>query len=221
MSTPLLGYWNCRGIAEPIRYLLHHVGHDYEEKKYQFGEAPDFEPTKEWTEVDKKQMPLDFPNLPYWIDGDIKLTQSLTILRHLARQFGLIGKPEDILRVELAEQQAVDMRTSLVRMAYDHATFEASKKARHEALPNELKQFTDFLGNRKFIAGDYVTYVDFILYDALDFHKMFDEVAFNYTNVINDYMKRIESLPNVAKHMSSPSYNRSAFSPFARWEGKV
>jgi glutathione S-transferase len=32
---------------------------------------------------------LDFPNLPYLFDGDIKLTQSNAILRHVARRIGI------------------------------------------------------------------------------------------------------------------------------------
>ena len=35
---------------------------------------------------------LEFPNLPYYIDGDVKLTQSSAILRHIAREHGLMGK---------------------------------------------------------------------------------------------------------------------------------
>ena len=29
---------------------------------------------------------LPLPNLPYYIDGDLKLTQSMAILRHLGRK---------------------------------------------------------------------------------------------------------------------------------------
>ena len=35
---------------------------------------------------------LDFPNLPYYMEGDLKLTQSNAILRHLARKHDLMGQ---------------------------------------------------------------------------------------------------------------------------------
>jgi len=47
------------------------------------------------------QKGFDFPNLPWMIDGDVKLTQSLAILKHLARKHGLIG--EDSSRLDMVE----------------------------------------------------------------------------------------------------------------------
>ena len=35
-NKPLkLGYWKCRGLAQPIRYLLEYVDHPYEEVFYE------------------------------------------------------------------------------------------------------------------------------------------------------------------------------------------
>ncbi|GIY60396.1 hypothetical protein CEXT_68091 [Caerostris extrusa] len=38
MVKPILGYWNLRGRAEPIRYILHYKNVDFEDKKYPYGE---------------------------------------------------------------------------------------------------------------------------------------------------------------------------------------
>lgn len=55
---------------------------------------------------EKFKLGLDFPNLPYLKAGDVKLTQSLAILRFLARRHGLFPETEENLqRVDLAEQQ--------------------------------------------------------------------------------------------------------------------
>jgi len=43
---------------------------------------------------EKFNLGLDFPNLPYFIDGDVKLTQSMTIIRHIGRQNDLLGNNE-------------------------------------------------------------------------------------------------------------------------------
>ena len=37
---------------------------------------------------------MDFPNLPYYFDGDTKLSQSGAILRHIARKHDLLGKTD-------------------------------------------------------------------------------------------------------------------------------
>ena len=38
---------------------------------------------------------LEFPNLPFYVDGDVKLTQSPAILHYLAKKHGLAGGNTD------------------------------------------------------------------------------------------------------------------------------
>ena len=40
-----------------------------------------------WFGKDKFSLGLDFPNLPYYVDGDVKVTQSNAILRFIARKY--------------------------------------------------------------------------------------------------------------------------------------
>ena len=87
-----LAYWAIRGLAQPIRLLLEHVGADYEDKRFEQGPAPDFDKSC-WYQV-KEQVLGDypFPNLPYLIDGTTVVTQSNAIIRHIARQHDLLHK---------------------------------------------------------------------------------------------------------------------------------
>ena len=55
-----LGYWPVRGRAEPIRYMLHYLGVAFNDKRYA---------AEEWGK-DRGNLGLDFPDLPYLIDGD-------------------------------------------------------------------------------------------------------------------------------------------------------
>ncbi len=48
--------------------LLEYVGIEYENVMYKTGPAPDYD-RSEWTKV-KFTLGLDFPNLPYYIDGN-------------------------------------------------------------------------------------------------------------------------------------------------------
>lgn len=71
--APVLGYWDIRCFASPIRNLLHYKEVEFVDKLYQIGPAPEFN-IAEWTAV-KPTLGLDFPNVPYYIDGEIKLSQ--------------------------------------------------------------------------------------------------------------------------------------------------
>jgi glutathione S-transferase len=82
----VLGYWPISGLGQANRYLLSIVGANWEDKLYT--------DSKQWFEQDKHTLGLKFPNLPYLIDGDIKITESLAILKYLARKYReeLLGK---------------------------------------------------------------------------------------------------------------------------------
>ena len=76
---------NILQFGQPSRMLLHYTETKYDDTVYQIGQP-------EWGEdKEKNPLDLDFPNLPYYVDGDVKITQSNAILRHLGRQHGLYG----------------------------------------------------------------------------------------------------------------------------------
>ena len=54
-------------MASPIRMLLEYVGVEYNNLMYVTGPAPDYDKSG-WFSI-KYNLGLDFPNLPYWIDG--------------------------------------------------------------------------------------------------------------------------------------------------------
>ena len=44
----------------------------------------------------KYTLDLSFPNLPYYMDGDFKVTQSNAILRYIARKHNMLGNTEEV-----------------------------------------------------------------------------------------------------------------------------
>ena len=67
-ETIHLGYWGIRGRGQVPRLLLAYTGLEWTEKKY-FSQD-------EFKGIGKDQttLGLPFPNLPYLIQGDFKLT---------------------------------------------------------------------------------------------------------------------------------------------------
>ena len=99
-SKPILGYWHIRGMAEPIRYLLNYLGVDFEDVTYTQGPAPDYDRSA-WTEV-CDTLGMSFPNLPYFIDNDLKLSESLAIIEYIVLKY----KPE-LAGVSLREKAVI------------------------------------------------------------------------------------------------------------------
>lgn len=210
--APVLGYWDVRGLGNPIRYLLTHANVDYEEKLYKCGGPPEFDRTM-WLN-DKFNLGLDFPNLPYYIDGDVKLTQSQAILRHLARKHGLDGKTEaEKARVDMAVSQLTDNHMDFVRLVYNPEFAQLKDayvngdpaKGFRVSMADKLKLLTSFLGDRKFVAGDYVTYADFVFFEYLEGQSFFKSDLLKDYPVLEEYHKRIRAVEGVDKYFKSPN----------------
>ncbi|XP_075729798.1 glutathione S-transferase 2-like isoform X2 [Rhipicephalus microplus] len=210
--APVLGYWNIRGLAQPIRLLLAHVDAEVEEKHYSCGPPPDFD--KSYWLSEKPKLGLDFPNLPYYIDDDVKLTQSMAILRYLARKHDLMGKTEaEKQRVDVVEQQLADFRMNWGRLCYSPDFVSMTLPLRYLAeklkgdylkdLPASLKALSDYLGDHKFFAGDNLTYVDFIAYEMLDQHLLFAPDCLKDFANLNAFADRVAALPRIAAYLQS------------------
>ena len=78
-----LGYWAMRGgpRGNGARYLLNYCGADYTEKSYMMDGG-------EWQQVKPNLMP--FCNLPYIIDGNVKISETLAVHQYIASKY----KPE-------------------------------------------------------------------------------------------------------------------------------
>ncbi|VUZ50762.1 unnamed protein product, partial [Hymenolepis diminuta] len=152
--SPTLGYWDIRGLAEPIRLLLRYLGVDFEEKLYHFGPAPDFD-GKEWFD-EKFKLGLDFPNLPYYIDGDFKLTQSSAILEYIADKHDMVPnckKQRAILHMLLNASFDICMYFGDVCYSPD---FENLKDPFLKGLPDSLRIFEEYLSDKTWLTGDKV-----------------------------------------------------------------
>ncbi|KAM7539091.1 hypothetical protein Aperf_G00000056482 [Anoplocephala perfoliata] len=216
--APVLGYWDIRGYTEPIRLLLHYLGVEFKEKLYTFGPAPDFDRSMWFSE--KFKLGLDFPNLPYYIDDDIKLTQSSAILKYIADAHDMIPNCKKQCAVlHMLQDAIVDLRFSYRGVCYD-PDFDSRKGPFLKGLPDSLKVFEEYLGDKAWLTGDKINYPDFTLCDLLSQLERFEPSCLGEFPKLKAYLARFESLPTIKAYMASKEFkNRPCWSVFATWEG--
>ncbi|XP_005076681.1 glutathione S-transferase Mu 4 [Mesocricetus auratus] len=214
-----LGYWDIRGLAHAIRLLLEYTDSSYEEKRYTMGDAPDYD-RSQWLS-EKFKLGLDFPNLPYLIDGSNKITQSNAILRYIARKHGLCGETEEErIRVDILENQAMDVSNQLARVCYS-PDFEKLKAEYLEQLPGMMKLFSQFLGKQTWFVGEKITFVDFLAYDILDLHLIFEPKCLDAFPNLKDFVARFEGLKKISAYMKSSRFLRTPlYTRVATWGNK-
>ena len=80
MSKVTLGYWKIRGLGQFLRLLLTYTGTEFQDIQY---DNPD-----KWFKEDKFSIGLDFPNLPYLVDGDVKVSESIAVAKYIINRSG-------------------------------------------------------------------------------------------------------------------------------------
>ncbi|XP_036090993.1 glutathione S-transferase Mu 3 [Rousettus aegyptiacus] len=219
-SAMVLGYWDIRGLAHAIRLLLEFTGTSYEEKRYTCGEAPDYD-ISQWLDV-KFKLDLDFPNLPYLMDGKNKITQSNAIMRYIARKHNMCGDTEEEkIRVDIVENQIKDLHLQLIQLSYS-SDYEKLKPQYLEQLPVQLKQFSLFLGKFSWFAGEKLTFVDFHIYEILDQNRIFEPKCLEEFPNLKAFMCRFEALEKIAAYMQSDRYFKMPImNRMAYWGQKI
>ena len=125
-ETPRLGYWKMRGLAAQIKYLMVYSGVQFEEDVYEQGPAPEYS-THEWSDA-KFTLGLDFPNLPYFIDGEVKITEDLPIMKYICNKWNpsLLGEtPAEMGEVEMLALTIKDFKSQATMPCYTTGTRES------------------------------------------------------------------------------------------------
>ena len=113
-------------------------------------------------------MNLKFPNLPYFVDGDYRLTDAGAIMKFIASKYG-----PDLLGITPMQQGQVEMVATIVADLKGNVTMpcyqQGDRVAISMTLLEKVKPLVNFLGDKKFLCGNNVTYVDFIFFELCDF----------------------------------------------------
>nr|XP_039263947.1 glutathione S-transferase Mu 2-like [Styela clava] len=214
-----LGYWNIRGLAQPARLLLEYGGVEYEDKRYQCDMEPPYGRSK-WLDV-KFTLGLDFPNLPYMIDGDLKITESWAIYRYIARKIGMtFDTPKQEAEAHMLEGIINTLRQGFTHVCYN-PQFEEKKDGMKESQLGKLQGFEKFLEGKKYLTGDKISHVDFAFYETLAHHQiMFPDIFSKFSN-IQCFYKRFEENEKIAAYLKSSRFQKFPINnPVAKWGGK-
>jgi len=194
--VPHLTYFAVRGRAEVIRLLLEEMGEAYTERRIQLPEWPEFKTT------------LEFGQLPVYTEGDLTLTQSNAIYRHLARRFNLYGDDEqERTRCDIVQESFVDAQANIGGFFWNPEFEKLRTNYEQHDLPlllTKLQQLFDKnSGNSGYWVGSRLSYVDFIAWHFLDYVRAFSQPTLNRFERLAEFKLRIEARPNIAAYLIS------------------
>jgi len=200
MTGYKLTYFNFRGRGEIVRYVFAAAGVAYEDNRIEREQWPELKPTTPFGQI---------PVLEF--DG-VKLCQSNTIARFLARRFNLAGKSDlDQARADMI----IDCIEDTVNPGY--AVFfekdptrqaELKKKWLEEQLPASLDRFEKILKENKggdgYFVGDDLTWADlglFVISNVVN-HIGAGDLLEKRPKLFALH-RRVETLPRIAEYLAN------------------
>jgi glutathione S-transferase len=210
-GKPTLVYWNILGLVQASRLALVCAKVDFYDVRMDPGEDR-VPPTqmKVWAgSKPRVQEVMPFPNLPYYLDDQVQLSQSNTILRYLGHKHNLMGSAPH--RTDMALDQLSDVEGQFASRCYFQGP-DAVLEWYRTQVPHILSQFVQLLGNQDFIGGSSPSVADCKFYAFL--HKLNvaqdqlgnDETAGIMPSSLKEYMRRFESVPAMQEYMASSNY---------------
>ncbi|XP_075057762.1 hematopoietic prostaglandin D synthase [Mixophyes fleayi] len=183
MPNYKLTYFNFKGRGEIIRFLLAYTNTEFEDHRIEYND---------WAQH-KSSYP--FGKLPVLeIDGTV-YNQTLAIGRYLAKKAGLTGKSDlDDLRIDAILDTIDDFVSVFPWTGDEKAVKEYMDKSGQPVLAGLEKA----LGEKKWFAGDYVTWADFYWVTSSDGIAYFQpDFVKNYPKLLA-LKKRVQEVPEIA-----------------------
>ena len=203
----VLGYWGIRGRGQVTRNILAYTGLSFEEKIYA-------KPEEYFGE--KFSLGLDFPNLPYLIDGDIKISESDAIPRHVIRRSGkldLLGKtPQDQAFVDsFISAFWNDYVNPLVVMPFNKNVL-SLKTPHYYKNKSKFEKLEKFLSSKKYVMG-YLTLADFYVAEGSFYFQLLYPEEYGKFKGMNAIRELIENLPEVQAYYQRPAHIKALLLP--------
>lgn len=202
-----LGYWGIRGLAQVPRFLLAYCGVPFEDFSYSDGDK--------WFKEDKLHLGLDFPNLPYIVDGEYNLTESSAIQRYIINKWGkteLLGKTlQDNAQVESILSIFLEV-SAAVKALFWNKEHETAKGPLIEKYKPKLDQLQKFIGEKTFALG-YVTLVDFVVAEDSNYIEVVYPEDFKAWPFLKRIRDNFNALPEIEAYQKSDQAFKGRYYP--------
>ncbi|XP_073444322.1 glutathione S-transferase P 2-like [Dendrobates tinctorius] len=208
MSGFTLTYFPIRGRAEAIRLLLADQGASWTDDEVQM---------QDWAAGirDLKKNAV-FGQIPRFQDGDFVLYQSCTILRYLARKYGISGSNEkEIAIIEMINDGVEDLRMKYYMFLFLEK--EPNKEKFLADLATQLGYFERILSKNsngsKFLVGDKISYADYNLLDTLQCNLDIAPTCLSAYPLLSGYVERLLKRPNIIEYLKTEGRKRRPIIP--------
>jgi len=206
-----LGYWNLRGRAGLDRTMLAFCKVPFTNKVYT-------NPV-DWFGKDKQEIGFDFPNLPYLIDGEDKITEAKVIVKYIALKAGrkdLLGGDDNkkFIEIEMAYGVVDDIQTEIVKLVTTKGDFQAEKEALFEkgSVKNKLEFLSKKLGEKEWLTGA-ASIADIFMFEILDLIYDIEPARVEKYKNLNDFRTRFLALPQIKAFRESEEFVKLWFYP--------
>jgi len=205
-----VGYWSLRGLVGFIRLIDVYTNEGIKWVNYEVAQY------EQWVEEKaKNEAGFDFPNLPWMKDGDLKITQSLAILKYIARRHNLI--PAELGTADMLEQQVIDSRSAFGKFNYGGTQPDDEFVA--ETLKPQFAKWNAFLADKEFLT-EKLSYLDFLMWEYLDHISLVFPGQLKENANLLAYYKRFATLPAIQAYLDSDAFQVSPISgPKAKYGG--
>jgi len=192
VGKPKLTYFNGRGLGELPRLVLAEAGVAFDDVRVD--DIADLKPR------------LPFGQVPFYEEGDFKLSQSNTIARYIARQSGLYGNDaRTAAKIDMIVDGINDIRAKgyAIRNAPEDKKEEEKKKFANEVLPQWTGYFEKIV---KSSGGPWALGSEFTLAD-IALYNLFFSVKVDYPDVLKNsptltsLSQRVTERPKIAKYI--------------------
>ena len=162
----------------------------------------------DWTDK-KYTLGLDFPNLPYWIEGDLRITQSQAILLHVAKKARLMGATDESrAQALMLLGVSADLRDAFVSLSYG-GSFDTARGAFVSgplaATVKSLEAYAAKSGG-PYLLGTELTFVDLLWADLLEQLVTLEPSCLAAAPTLKKLIDAVYALPKVAAYRASPAY---------------
>nr|XP_033335198.1 glutathione S-transferase-like [Megalopta genalis] len=195
MPSYKLTYFNLTSLGEPIRFLLHQSGIEFEDKRVEF---------EEWPEL-KAQMPMG--QLPVLEIDDKVLYQSKAICRFIAKQNNLYGADEyEAFQIDATVDTIDDLRHAFTIYHWEQDPgFKAKlKEAAFQKLPVYLDKFNEQVKkNGGHFVGGKLTWPDLLWTAYTDILSVISETELNKNHPeLKKLVEKVKALPNIKSYLA-------------------